>query len=338
MKLLKKIIVPTGEIYTAQGEEGVLEFLTVGDYGKGANIKADFLGITRELNGVPNGKTMPLTEKWVVTISTQYGCSMNCKFCDVPKVGRGRNATRADMIQEVLAALNQHKEIGDTKRLNVHFARMGEPTWNRAVLTAATDLRTVVRHHFGHSVLIHPVVSTMLPAANQKLNDFLYDWCQHVKNEIYDGDAGLQLSINSTDDEQRDYLFSGNSMTLGQIAYLADMLPKPLGRKYTLNFALADDSIISGARLAQLFDPDRWICKITPLHRTSTAEENDIRTTGGYEAFTPYKAVEDDLKKHGFDVIVFVPSYDEDNGLITCGNAILSGKLPTTKYEVQTFE
>lgn len=59
MKILKEIKVPTGEIYTAKGDKGVLEFLTVADYGKDANIKADFLGITRELNGVPNGKPMP---------------------------------------------------------------------------------------------------------------------------------------------------------------------------------------------------------------------------------------------------------------------------------------
>lgn len=30
--------------------------------------------------------------------------------------------------------------------------------------------------------------------------------------------------------------------------------------------------------------------------------------------------------------IVFVPSLDEDRGLITCGNAILSGSLPTCEY------
>lgn len=337
MKLLKKIKVPTGEIYTAEGEKGTLEFLTVGDYGKQANIKADFLGITRELNGVPNGEVQPLTEKWVVTISTQYGCSMGCKFCDVPKVGPGRNATKQDMIDEVLTALEEHPEVKDTKRLNIHFARMGEPTWNPKVIEAAVEIRRMASIHFGHSVLIHPVVSTMLPANNYKLNDFLWDWAQRIKNDAYDGDAGLQFSINSTDDEQRKYLFSGSSLTLGQISDLADRLPKPKGRKYTLNFALADDSIIEGKVLASLFDPERWICKITPLHRTSSAEQNGIRTTGGYEAFTPYKAVEDDLKAHGFDVIVFVPSYDEDDGLITCGNAILSGKLPSTKYEVTEY-
>lgn len=337
MKLLKKIKVPTGEIYTAEGEKGMLEFLTVGDYGKQANIKADFLGITRELNGVPNGEVQPLSEKWVITISTQYGCSMGCKFCDVPKVGPGRNATKQDMIDEVLTALEEHPEVKGTKRLNIHFARMGEPTWNPKVIEAAVEIRRMASIHFGHSVLIHPVVSTMLPANNYNLDDFLWDWAQRIKNDAYDGDAGLQFSINSTDDEQRKYLFSGSSLTLGQISYLADRLPKPKGRKYTLNFALADDSIIEGRVLASLFDPERWICKITPLHRTSSAEQNGIRTTGGYEAFTPYKAVEDDLKAHGFDVIVFVPSYDEDDGLITCGNAILSGKLPSTKYEVTEY-
>lgn len=32
MEIKKKIVVPTGEIYTAIGEKGMLEFLTVGDY------------------------------------------------------------------------------------------------------------------------------------------------------------------------------------------------------------------------------------------------------------------------------------------------------------------
>ena len=71
MEITKNIQVPTGNICIMQGEKGKLEFLSIGDYGKQANIKADFLGIERELNGVPNGEIMPLTEKWVVPVSTQ---------------------------------------------------------------------------------------------------------------------------------------------------------------------------------------------------------------------------------------------------------------------------
>lgn len=331
MRIRSKIKVPTGEIFTAQGESGLLEFLTVGDYGKDANIKADFLGITRELNGVPNGTPMPLTEKWVVTISTQYGCSMNCKFCDVPKVGPGRNATLMDLRDEVVTAIRQHPEIKHTKRLNIHYARMGEPSFNNAVLQHAEEyVRDDIKPYLGDP-LIHPVVSTMCPNSNRFLEDFVQNWAS-IKNESYKGNAGLQFSINSTDDKQREWLFSGNSLPIEEIAKIGNRLPMPVGRKYALNFALADETIIDGARLLDLFDPYKFMCKITPLHRTKSCEDNNLHTSGGYYSFTPYKEVEEDLKSHGFDVIVFVPSFDEDNGLITCGNAILSGKKPMCEY------
>lgn len=336
MKLVKKTEVPTGEIYVAQGEKGYLEFLTVGDYGKDANIKADFLGITRELNGVPNGETMPLTEKWVVTISTQYGCSMNCKFCDVPKVGPGKNATYNDLIGQIETALSMHPEITATKRLNIHFARMGEPTWNPDVLQCARDIRKAIRPYIGRS-LVHPVVSTMLPKNNKNLIPFLQDWID-IKNYDYRGDAGLQFSINSTDDEQRDYLFSGNSLSLKEISEIGRLLPDPVGRKYALNFALADDTIIDADKLAELFSPHKFMVKITPLHKTDACEDNDLKTSGGYDYFTPYKDKEQALIKAGFDVIVFVPSYDEDNGLITCGNAILSGSRIKAEHKTTVYQ
>ena len=332
MGIVKNLKVPTGNICVIDGEHGLLEFLSIGDYGKSANIKADFLGITRELNGVPNGEIMPLSEKWVITISTQYGCSMGCKFCDVPKVGKGRNATFDDMYDMVSKALMLHPEIKHTKRLNLHYARMGEPTFNAAVLDHALYLWENV-DQFVTAEVLHPVVSTMMPKRNKNLTVFLEDWC-YIKNIAYMGDAGLQFSINSTSDEQRESMFSGSSLSLKEISSIANKLPAPIGRKYALNFALADNYIIDSDYLVELFDPSKFMVKITPLHRTSACDENDISTTGGYDSFTPYKEIEEQLKQSGFDVIVFVPSYDEDFGLITCGNAILSGSVPKVPYEV----
>jgi 23S rRNA (adenine2503-C2)-methyltransferase len=273
---------------------------------------------------------MPLTEKWVITISTQYGCSMGCKFCDVPKVGIGRNATLKDLTNQVIEALKLHPEITHTKRLNIHYARMGEPTFNRSVLEHAINLHSIVNDHLNDS-LIHPVISTMLPKYNGKLLYFLLDWCG-IKNDQYNGDAGLQFSINSTSDKQRNEMFSGNSLSLLEISELADELPMPKGRKYALNFALADDYTIDARILAKLFDANKFMVKLTPLHKTKACEDNSIQTTGGYESFVPYKNIEMELIYHGFDVIVFIPSYDEDQGLITCGNAILSGNMPKCNY------
>ena len=44
---MKTVLTHTGKIYV--DTEHRLEFLTVGDYGKENNIKADFLGLTKEM-------------------------------------------------------------------------------------------------------------------------------------------------------------------------------------------------------------------------------------------------------------------------------------------------
>lgn len=44
MKIIRNIEVPTGNILVVQGEKGLLECISVGDYGKEKNVKADFLG------------------------------------------------------------------------------------------------------------------------------------------------------------------------------------------------------------------------------------------------------------------------------------------------------
>jgi len=69
---MNKIKLPTGYLIVDEYDKGKLETLSIGDYGKHKNIKADFLGYDREINGVANGEIMPLQEKWDITLSTQY--------------------------------------------------------------------------------------------------------------------------------------------------------------------------------------------------------------------------------------------------------------------------
>lgn len=322
-----KIKTPTGHILTINGEKGKqLEIVSLADYGKMKNIKADFLGVTDEINGVPHGGLMPLTEKWVVTISTQYGCSMGCIFCDVPKVGPGVNATLDDLHNQVVAGLSTNPEVTSTKRLNIHFARMGEPTFNYAVIDYTANMRKLLRSRIGRS-LIHPVVSTMLPRNNPQLNEFLSSWVSDIKNDLFRGDAGLQFSINSTDDTQREEMFSGNSLSLEEISEIGTMLEMPRGRKFALNFAIADNFIIEHAKLRRLFDPKKFMVKITPLHFTAACTENGLTCKDAYELFQPYRDLERKLKGQGFDVLVFVPSKEEDESRITCGNAILADEV-----------
>lgn len=319
------IKVPTGHICIIDGEKGKLEFVSLQDYGKAKNIKADFLGYTREINQVPHGELLPLEDKWVVTISTQYGCSMNCKFCSVPKVGKGINASFDDLKLQVTSALSLHPEVEATKRLNIHYARMGEPTWNKDVLNFTREVRKIIRPQIGRS-LVHPVISTMLPKNNKFLNEYLNEWVE-IKNDVFRGDAGLQFSINTTNDDLREDLFSGNSHSLEEISKIGEMLDEPIGRKYALNFAIGDGFEIDEIKLRDLFNPNKFMIKITPIHLTQACIENGIETTNGYFSYDPYRDVEERLKKVGFDVLVFIPSVEEDTSMITCGNAILSQRM-----------
>jgi 23S rRNA (adenine2503-C2)-methyltransferase len=144
------------------------------------------------------------------------------------------------------------------------------------------------------------------------------------EKQIYGGEAGLQLSINSTDEAQRNKLFRGKSLSLAEISEIANRLPDPVGRKYTLNFPVTDKTILDPKELSRLFDKHKFIVKITPIHETHEANENGISTPDGYYKYDVYKQFEQPLLEEGWDVIVFIPSKAEDEDRITCGNALLA--------------
>ena len=311
MEIQRNLAVPTGNILVVDGQHGSLECVSLGDYGADKNLN--------QYKRVEHGPMLPLTEKWVWTISTQYGCSMGCKFCDVPKVGPGKNATTEDMIGQLEACWSTHPDIRmeDCKRINIHFARMGEPTWNPNVCTVAMALA-----HGTNTKRIHPVVSTMMPKHNDDLLQFLDDWC-YIKNHTYDGNAGLQLSINSTDDAEREQMFNGQSLSLANISRVMATMERPVGRKYTLNFAVAGDWDIDAKKLASLFDPRHFVVKLTPMHQTDAAALKGWRTAMDSAAWSASQ-----LEAAGFEVLFFMASDEEDASRITCGNAILSGTVP----------
>ncbi|KKN83567.1 hypothetical protein LCGC14_0298060 [marine sediment metagenome] len=317
--IVKKISVPTGDILIIKGSVGLLEMVSLGDYGKEVNLKCDAMDLKREPAPVKHTKLLPLTEKWVLTISTQYGCSMNCTFCDVPQVGPGRNASRNDMTKQLLAGLSIHPEIEFTRRLNVHFARMGEPTWNPEVLETARWLKT----HIDPEYAVHPVVSTMMPRHNEWLRTFIHTWMR-IKNRLYRGNAGLQITVNSTSPAEREAIFNGNALDLWGIAKVLDGVI-PSGRKITLNFAVAG-FVVEPDEIKRYFDPDYYIIKLTPMHKTQAAESGGLKTSGDYTTYQPYQELEQEFIGAGYDVLVFIASAAEDDSRITCGNAILSHK------------
>lgn len=322
---IQEVPTRTGRIYIER-DKG-LEWLSVGDYGKEANLKANFLGLEKPIYGVPH-KEVDLSEKWVLTLSTQKGCQSKCNFCDVPNYKFRGNVTLEELWGMVNHALSKESAV-EPKRLNIHFARMGEPTFNRSVIQFCkcysgyeSILDGLVRRHgISSDCVVHPVVSTMLPKHNRDLEKFLHAWCE-IKDQRR-GEAGLQFSIQSTDEAQRDLMFNKCSLSLVNVSALAGKLVAPSGRKYTLNFAVTKDTILDAKKLGDMFNKDHWVVKLTPIHLTHAALENGYNVSG-YEDYDVYERFEAPLLEEGFDVLVFVPSKEEDEDRITCGNALIT--------------
>lgn len=298
-----------------------LEYLYVGDYGKENNIKADFLGYTKRIDKVKH-KPVDITDKLVVTVSSQKGCPMNCNFCDCPKLGFHGNASTIELVSEITTGIAL-SGIKHGERLNVHYARMGEPTFNPNVITSAKIIFQIVKDSNADISFntYHPVVSTMMPKSNKNLAKFLHDWID--TGFIYGGEDGfgLQFSINTLDEEERNKMFRNKSLSLQEISDIIKSLPMPKKRKYTLNFAVTSKCNLDVDLMNKYFNKEKCIVKITPIHETVEAVNE------GYEIvkdFDVYEKFEQPLVKDGWDVIVFVPSKEEDADCITCGNSLIA--------------
>lgn len=294
----------------------IMEYLYVGDYGKENNIKASFLGYNKRIEFVEH-KPVNLTDKLVVTVSTQKGCPMKCNFCDCPKLGFKGNVSTWELVSEISTAIALSK-IQNGKRLNVHYARMGEPTFNFNVIEATKIIGDIAQKTFDE---YHPVVSTMMPKHNHSLLAFLTQWVSLAKTAKWNGGIGLQFSINTLNEADRNAMFRNMSFSLQEIGEIIDLLPMPIGRKYTLNFAVTSKSNLDVGLMNNYFDKKKCIVKITPIHETVEAVNE------GYEIvkdFDVYEKFEQPLVNDGWDVIVFIPSREEDEDRITCGNSLIA--------------
>ena len=309
----------TGKIVT--DTDLTLEYLYVGDYGKENNIKASFLGYDKRIDKVEH-KPVDITDKLVVTVSSQKGCPMNCNFCDCPKLGFKGNATLPELITAIMTGVAL-SGIKHGQRLNVHYARMGEPTFNPNVITSAEFIAQILMSENSDVTFdtYHPVVSTMMPKSNKNLKEFLHKWV--TTGFVYGGEDGfgLQFSINTLDENDRNEMFRNRSLSLQEISDIIKELPYPKKRKYTLNFAVTSKSNLDVDLMNKYFDKEKCIVKMTPIHETVEAVDE------GYEIvhdFDVYEQFEQPLVNDGWDVIVFVPSKEEDEDRITCGNSLIA--------------
>ncbi len=135
------------------------------------------------------GVLIPSNSRMTACISTQVGCSLNCKFCATGKLKFKRNLTSGEIFDQVVILNNQAFEKFNKHLTNIVLMGMGEPLLNyNNVLKALKKITSEQGLGFsaGRITLSTAGISKMI----EKLGD------DKVK-------FNLAVSLNTVDDNKR---------------------------------------------------------------------------------------------------------------------------------------
>jgi len=255
---------------------------------------------------------MSIREKWVLIISTLYGCPVDCKFCDAGGSYQGR-LSHDELLFQIDYLIRKRFPDGfiDTDKFKIQFARMGEPSFNTNVLDVLEQLPS--RYSMRNFI---PSLSSIAPASTEQFFERLLK----IKKELYDKSFQLQFSIHSTDRDQRDRLMPIRKMSFEDIAAYAKQLYSPGGKKLTLNFAIGADYIIQPEKIKNIFDPEIFLIKVTPVNPTFKAMQNNIRSLVNPE--TSHYPVIDAFKECGYEVLLSIGEWEENKIGSNCGQYV----------------
>jgi 23S rRNA (adenine2503-C2)-methyltransferase len=281
---------------------------------------------------------LPREKKWVLIVSSMFGCPVQCKMCDA-----GGDFSGGLTVEELLAQIDYmvRRRFSDgkpaTKKFKIQFARMGEPSLNPAVLEALEHLAS----RYDNSGL-HISVSSIAPsiAAAERFFDELLS----IKNRYYSqGKFQLQFSIHTTDEQKRNELIPVHKWSFEKIAAYGKRfsLPQQGDRKITLNFAPIVGYPIDVDTIYHYFDPDTFLIKLTPVNPTFRSKESSL-----VSAVNPYDATSSDtliksFRKRGYDVILSIGVLEENQIGSNCGQIIQRAlgiyHRPDQSYELERY-
>jgi 23S rRNA (adenine2503-C2)-methyltransferase len=255
---------------------------------------------------------IPREEKWVLIISTLLGCPVMCRICDAGGNYQGK-LSRDEMLAQIDYLITRRfpDRRVPVEKFKVQFARIGEPAFNTDVLTVLKELPA--RYE---APGLMACISTIAPAnAGGFFNDLL-----EVKKRFYDGRFQLQFSIHTTDPALRDWLVPVKKWDLSRIADYGEKFVTRKDRKIALNFALAEGMPIDAGALRSIFDPERFLVKMTPVNPTCAAQKNKIDSYIQPER-SQYEIV-DALRESGFEVLVSIGELEENRIGSNCGQYV----------------
>ena len=255
---------------------------------------------------------LPREKKWVLIVSTLYGCPVGCRFCDAGEFYRGK-LSQNDIISQIDYLIKNRFPNGkvEVEKFKIQFARMGEPALNHNVLDVLEELPQLY-----DAPGLMPTLSTIAP----KGSEGFFAKLAKINEVIYKDRFQLQFSIHTTDTELRDWLIPVEKWDMKKIAEYGEVFFRKGEKKVTLNFALAEGMPVDPNVLRRYFHPDKFLIKITSVNPTYRAKKNNISSKiipdrDRYEII-------DALRTVGYQVILSIGELEENLIGSNCGQFI----------------
>ncbi len=288
---------------------------------------------------------IPREKKWVLLVSTLFGCPVKCLMCDAGTSYNGK-LSKDEIFAQIDYLIKKRFPDGivPIPKFKIQFARTGEPSFNMSVLDVLDELP---ERYDVPGIL--PSVSTIAPIGTE---DFFKRLLEIKRNKYSGGHFQLQFSIHTTDEDLRDKLIPIKKWSFAKIGEYGQKFYEDGDRKITLNFALAQDMPVDPQILECYFPQNRFLIKITPVNPTYQAIRNglfsdrskdlsllesnrnnvgtDLQVCPSY-----FRTVIKDLRSSGYEVIVSIGELEENQIGSNCGQYVREhlNQSPVTSHQ-----
>jgi len=263
-------------------------------------------------------------DKWLLTVSTQKGCTHKCHYCDVADLGFHGNLSADEIAGQIEFLLDATPYMKETQKAKIGFARMGEPAHNLINVLDVIRSLNYISNEMDRKINWLPCFNSILPRkTSQGISGFdVIDRVLETKEKYYDGFLHFQISVNSTDEQKRKELFNGaDVLSIEEIVkYINKQDIK--NRTITLNFIVMQDVPIDIDYLENIgLNGDKFAVKLIPLNNTINAQNNDLHTYANYNNYEDLVSLSNKFKSKGIPVIYDAIAKCEEAGLC-CGQLV----------------
>lgn len=207
--------------------------------------------------GLVESVLIPAEGRTTLCVSSQWGCALNCQFCQTGRTGFKRSLTHGEIVDQVVLAKRFFEAEG--RIANVVFMGEGEPAHNLDNVMRAVETMTSLDG---------------MQVSHNKITVSTSGLVPEIRRFVRECKANLAVSLHATNDELRSWLMPINrKYPLNELMQtLRDVFPRETVRQQKVFFQYVmlkgvNDSLVDAKELLRL--TSGVPCKINLIHFNS---------------------------------------------------------------------